>query len=142
MARPPLLGGIAVQSDRAKRILIEPRSGGIPLAPGASPGLTRKNASSAVGAKDPLVCRPAGARIRKRHLPRAGARGYRNVAAPRLNKDAAFAATMFENSIATTSSIRTDLPSRRGLSALPPEFCTAQFLQRTVRSSQIFPYHL
>src|SRR5215475_10413084 len=97
---PPLLRGIAVQSDRAKRILIEPRSGGIPLAPGASPGLTRKNASSAVGAKDPLVCGPAGARIRKRHLPRAERPGVQEYPAPRLNKDAAFAATMFENSIA------------------------------------------
>jgi hypothetical protein len=36
----------------ASRLRIEPRSGGIPLAPGVSPGFTRTRPKSAGGAKD------------------------------------------------------------------------------------------
>src|SRR5262245_29056431 len=72
---PPPLRGIAFQSNRAKRILVEPRSGRIPLARGLSP---RWGSNS------------------KMALPRADARGYRSIAAPRLNKDAAFAAITLE----------------------------------------------
>ena len=48
--------------------------------------------TSAGGAADATVCLPFGASNAILHLPRAGARGYRTVAAPRFNKEAAFAA--------------------------------------------------
>src|SRR5262245_1361574 len=77
---------LAVQIYRAKRICIEPRSGGNPVAPGVSPGIgvvlmsrPGKGRQIAVSVAPPALVRVL---VRK---PRAYARGYGMAAAPRLN---------------------------------------------------------
>src|SRR5262245_1361579 len=69
--------------------IIEPRSGGHPVAPGVSPGFTYQNTYERRRRDRYCDLSPlTGPRHQNDTYPRADARGYRIAAAPRLNADA------------------------------------------------------
>ena len=88
------------------------------VAPGESPGFSVNETISTVGATDSCDSFAPTGLDSKRHLPTGLRPWLRSVAALRLNKDAAIAATSVTKLIATSSLTWTVLPLRGGESSL------------------------
>ena len=82
------------------------------VAPGESPGFSVNETISTVGATDSCDSFAPTGLDSKRHLPTGLRPWLRSVAALRLNKDAAIAATSVTKLIATSSLTWTVLPQR------------------------------